>query len=211
LKMAIGDPRISFRAAILDPALTITQPEYITATAGYDAISHAVESFVATRRNAISDCFAREAWRMLSKSFECVLARPFDVEARGAMLAGAHLAGAAIENSMLGATHACANPLTAVFGIAHGAAIAILLPHVVRWNQAVVHHRYRDLYPEGDLADRLDELARTAGLPARLGDCDVRRTDLRDLAAAAAEQWTGRFNPRPFTVDSALEIYECAY
>jgi alcohol dehydrogenase len=211
LKMAIGDARLAFRAAILDPALTLSQPGYITATAGYDAISHAVESYVTTRRNPMSDCFAREAWRLLSHSFECVLKRPNDTGARGGMLLGSHFAGAAIEASMLGATHACANPLTAKYGIAHGAAIALLLPHVVRWNASAAADLYRELYPEGDLADRLDELARAAGLPARLAESGVHPGDLPELAAAAAEQWTGRFNPRPFGFDSALEIYRCAF
>ena len=210
LKMAIGDGRLAFRTAILDPALTLSQPEYITATAGYDAISHAVESYVTTRRNPMSECFAREAWKLLSHSFECVLKRPNDTGARGGMLLGSYFAGAAIEASMLGATHACANPLTAKYGTAHGAAIALLLPHVVRWNDGAAGDLYRDLYPEGDLAERLDELARAAGLPARLTEAGVDPGDLPELAAAAAEQWTGRFNPRPFGFESALEIYRCA-
>ena len=210
LKMAIGDAQLAFRTAILDPALTLSQPEYITATAGYDAISHAVESYVTTRRNPMSDCFAREAWQLLSHSFECVLKRPNDTGARGAMLLGSYFAGAAIEASMLGATHACANPLTAKYGTAHGAAIALLLPHVVRWNETAAGNLYHDLYPEGDLAERLDELARAAGLPARLTDAGVTPGDLPELAAAAAEPWTGRFNPRPFGFESALEIYRCA-
>jgi len=63
----------------------------------------------------------------------------------GAMLLGAHYAGIAIEASMLGATHACANPLTARFGTPHGVAIAVMLPHVVRWNAEVVGDRYADM------------------------------------------------------------------
>ena len=113
VKMACGDPKAAFRAAILDPLLTRSQPREVTATAGYDAISHAVESYVTTRRNTASSVgFAREAWRLLAANFERVLRDPGDLEARGAMLLGAHFAGIAIENSMLGATHACANPLT---------------------------------------------------------------------------------------------------
>lgn len=210
LKMAIGDPQAAFRLAILDPELTLSQPPEITATAGYDAISHAVEAFVTTRRNAMSDCFAREAWRLLSGAFERVLAAPADIDARGDMLMGAHLAGAAIENSMLGATHACANPLTARFGIPHGAAIAVMLPHVVRWNQITVAQRYGELFL-GDLGLRLAELGRCAGLPSRLSELNVPKKNLPDLAADAAQQWTGRFNPRPFDAAAALELYQCAY
>ena len=74
------------------------------------------------------------------------------------MQLGAHLAGIAIEHSMLGATHACANPLTAHYGITHGAAIAALLPHVVRWN----HPSAGDLYRELDASDLGHRLARMA-------------------------------------------------
>lgn len=210
VKMACGDPKAAFRAAILDPLLTRSQPREITATAGYDAISHAVESYVTTRRTPASIGFAREAWRLLAANFERVLRDPDDLEARGAMLLGAHFAGIAIENSMLGATHACANPLTARFGTAHGMAIAALLPHVVRWNQTAAAALYREL-EEGDLAGRLARLAEAAGLPGRLRDLHVPADTLPALSEDAAAQWTGRFNPRAFGVGAALEIYQSAY
>ena len=133
-KMACGDPKAAFAAVILDPALTVSQPTHVAAAAGYDAISHAVETWVTVKRNRASEEFSREAWRLVSGAYERVLAVPGDVEARGAMLLGAYYAGAAIERSMLGATHACANPLTAHYGTRHGVAIAMLLKHVVRWN-----------------------------------------------------------------------------
>jgi alcohol dehydrogenase len=222
VKMACGDPKAAFRVAILDPVLTVSQPRAVTATAGYDAISHAVESFVTTRRSALSDLFAREAWRLLESHYERVLASPTDLEARGAMLFGAHLAGLAIEQSMLGATHACANPLTAREGTEHGVAIAVLLPHVVRWNAGQVGDRYESLLKvagrqpgertagEG-LAARLEELARAGGLPATLRELGVRRDGLPALAGDAATQWTGTFNPRPFDAAGARELYEAAY
>jgi alcohol dehydrogenase len=122
-KMACGDPKAAFRVAILDPVLTVTQPTTVTAVAGFDAISHAVESYVTAKRTAISDLFARDAWRLLAPHYERVLAAPGDLDARGAMLFGSHEAGIAIEHSMLGATHACANPLTARYGTTHGIAI----------------------------------------------------------------------------------------
>jgi alcohol dehydrogenase len=102
-KMACGDPKACFRVAILDPALTVSQPREVTAVVGMDAMSHAVESFVTTRRTSASDLFAKQAWQLLSANYLRVLRSPEDVEARGAMLLGAHLAGVAIEQSMLGA------------------------------------------------------------------------------------------------------------
>src|SRR5437879_2502589 len=89
--MACGDPKAAFRLAILDPLLTRSQARQVTAVTGYDAISHAVESYVTTRRNAASQCFAREAWRLLAANYERVLCDPDDLEARGAMQLGAHL------------------------------------------------------------------------------------------------------------------------
>jgi len=216
VKMACGDPKAAFRIAVLDPELTVSQPRAVTAVAGFDAISHAVESYVTTRRTEISDLFAGAAWRLLDAHYERVLATPGDLEARGAMLLGAHQAGVAIEQSMLGATHACANPLTAQYGTPHGIAIAVLLPHVVRWNAEHVGDRYADLVQAsveaaGRLASRLDALARAGGLPATLRDLGVARDKLPALAADAATQWTGAFNPRPFDAAGALQIYEQAY
>jgi alcohol dehydrogenase len=217
-KMACGDPNAAFRIAILDPSLTLTQPRQVTAVAGYDAISHAVESFVTTRRNEISDLFARDAWRRLDRYYERVLSTPHDIRARGAMLLGAHEAGIAIEQSMLGATHACANPLTARYGTAHGVAIAVMLPHVVRWNGDHVGDRYAELLElcgvEGAaerLATRLEDLRRAAELPAALRELGVPREDFAALAADAATQWTGTCNPRPFDAAAAQELYERAY
>jgi alcohol dehydrogenase len=224
-KMACGDPKAAFRVAILDPALTVTQPREVTAVAGYDAISHAVESYVTTKCSDVSDLFARDAWRLLDGHYERVLEAPDDRLARAAMLWGAHEAGIAIEQSMLGAAHACANPLTARYGTTHGIAIAVMLPHVVRWNAAHVGDRYADLLDRGperaallesdaagvQLARRLEDLRRVAQLPATLREIGVLREDFGALAADAATQWTGTCNPRPFDARSAQELYERAY
>jgi alcohol dehydrogenase len=207
MKMACGDPQAAFRVTILDPLLTLSQPPDVTASAGYDALSHAIESFVCTKRTGMSRMFAREAFRLIDGNFETVLTHPSDVEARGAMLLGSHLAGAAIENSMLGATHACANPLTAHFGTTHGVAIAMLLRHVVRWNKG--HADYGELRPY--LPERLHELAAMAGMPNDLRSAGVDAALFETLSKEAGEQWTGRHNPRPFDAAGAMEIYQCAY
>jgi alcohol dehydrogenase len=208
-KMACGDDKAAFRTVILDPVLTVSQPKAVTAAAGYDAISHAVEAFVTKTRSPESARLAKEAWTLCAAHYERVLQHPHDLAARGAMLRGANLAGAAIELSMLGATHACANPLTATFGTTHGVAIAIMLPHVVRWNAEVVGDLYRELYT-GDLASRLEALARAGGLPRTLGDIGVSEDDLDALAADAAAQWTGQHNPRPFGAEEARRLYVAA-
>jgi alcohol dehydrogenase len=223
VKMACGDAKVAFRVALLDPALTLSQPRSITATSGFDAIAHAVETYVTTKRTPVSEIFSREAWTLLEHNYERVLTQPDDLEARGAMQLGAFYAGVAIENSMLGATHACANPLTARYGTAHGAAIAMLLPSVVRWNERAVGDRYATLLnlssaanqhpnqtPTESLALRLEALAAAGGLERDLSGF-VEKSDLSELAAEAAEQWTGTFNPRPFNKDGAMEVYSCAF
>lgn len=224
VKMACGDPRAAFRVALLDPALTVSQPRSITATSGFDAIAHAVETFVTTKRNPLSQLFSREAWRLLEPNYERVLSQPDNLEARGAMQLGAFYAGVAIENSMLGATHACANPLTARYGTAHGAAIAMLLPSVVRWNETAAGHDYVWLHgwstvagrnnhatPTEELARRLEELAEAGGLRSNLRAIGIDETELPELASEAAAQWTGTFNPRPLDKQGAIEIYQWAY
>src|SRR5215813_10284926 len=220
-KLACGDPQIAFRVALLDPNLTVSQPVSVTATSGFDALAHAVETFVTTKRNHFSEAFSREAWRLLVENYERVLSHPADLAARGAMQLGAFFAGMAIENSMLGATHACANPLTAHYGTTHGVAIALLLPSVVRWNGVVVNERYAELLrlagldhdsnAAEKLASRLAELATAGGLQNSLSKAGVSSEDLSMLALEAAEQWTGRFNPRPFDVRGALEVYRWAF
>jgi alcohol dehydrogenase len=220
-KMACGDPGAAFRVALLDPELTVSLPRAVTAATGYDALSHAVESYVTTKRNALSAVFAREAFRLVDGHFPRVLDTPVDLGARSALRLGAHRAGLAIEASMLGATHACANPLSARYGTIHGVAIGLMLPHVVRWNGASAAPLYGELLrsagrdpgpdPAAALADRLEELAVRAGLPRGLAAAGVDRAELRALAGKAEEQWTGRFNPRRFDAKGALELYETAY
>jgi alcohol dehydrogenase class IV len=216
-KMACGDPSAAMRIALLDPELTATAPRHVTAMAGYDAIAHAVETWVSKRRTPFSDTFSERAWALLSGAFERVLDRPDDMEARSSMLIGSHFAGIAIEQSMLGAAHACSNPLTARYDLAHGLALSLLLPHVVRWNAPIVMDRYalllrsRGMAPAEQLAMILERVADAGGLGGKLRDHGVTVDALPELADLAAQQWTGAFNPRPFDAEGALEIYRAAY
>ena len=222
MKMACGDPKAAFRVALLDPEVTVSQPHKVTAVTGIDALAHAAESFVCTKRNPVSQMYARTAWQYLEPSLGVVLRDPTDLAARGAMQLGANLAGSAIENSMLGCCHSCANPLTAHYGITHGIAIGILLPHVIRFNAPTAGPLYAELARgvgllNGDthaaaevLARRITELMRTAGLPTTLGACGVSQSILPVLAEEASQQWTARFNPRPVNETDLLGIYEAA-
>lgn len=224
-KMACGDPQAAPRVAILDPVLTVTQPRFVTACTGLDAIGHAVETAVTTKRNERSAACARRAFLLADAHFERVLEAPDDLEARAGMLEAAAWAGIAIESSMLGAAHSMANPLTAQFGVVHGEAVALALPHVVRFNAR-----------DEDCARIYAETARDAGLCAQSAaqseavDALVARLErflqlcgtenlrargvdesaISELAEGARAQWTAQFNPRAVDLGDFVELYRQA-
>jgi len=228
-KMACGDRQARFRIVVLDPSLLASAPRRAAAAAGLDALAHAVESLVCRAANPVSRMLSREAWRLLEPSLSSHLAAPAEAGAAGGMLLGAHLAGAAIELSMLGAAHACANPLSARHGVAHGVAVALMLPHVVRWNgtpvgdgpaqdgqaggptPAAVYATLAGCASSEMLAARLEELRAAACLPERLREVGVEAAALRELAREAAQQWTAGFNPRQAGEEALLHLYEQAF
>jgi alcohol dehydrogenase len=223
-KMACLDPKAAARIAILDPTLTLSQPPRVTACTGIDALAHALETAVTKKRNPLSAMFSREAFRLCVTAFPEVLLAPKNLEARGRMLLGAALAGLAIENSMLGAAHAAANPLTAHFGVVHGQAVGVMLPAVIRFNAVEPESRraYAELASTSEancandghaqtceeLAARIDALLGLAQMPRSLGECGVERNSVATLAEEAARQWTATFNPRTVTKEDFAKLYE---
>jgi alcohol dehydrogenase len=214
-KMACGDPKAAARVAILDAKLTVSQPARVTACTGVDALSHALETAVTTRRNALSLAYSREAFQLCSSSLPGVLRDGSQLESRAGMLLGAALAGLAIENSMLGAAHAAANPLTARYQIVHGQAVGVMLPWVVRFNaeNAETAQLYGTLHGGGidSLVSRLDWLLNLAGMPRSLAECAVKPSAIPGLAAEAATQWTATFNPRRVGEADFARLYEAAF
>jgi alcohol dehydrogenase len=214
-KMACGDPKAAARVAILDPTLTVSQPARVTACTGVDALAHALETAVTTKRNALSLACSREAFQLCSSSLPGVVRNGDEMESRAGMLLGAALAGLAIENSMLGAAHAAANPLTAHFRIVHGQAVGIMLPAVVRFNaeHSETARLYEALHGGGvdRLVSRLDWLLNLAGMPRSLGECSVDPAAIPSLAAEAAKQWTATFNPRPPAEADFARLYQAAF
>ncbi len=215
VKMACGDPKAAARIAILDPDLTCSQPVRVTAVTGIDAIAHALETAVTLHRNPLSLMYSREAFRLLAGSFKRVLEHPRDVDARGNMLLGAAFAGTAIENSMLGAAHASANPLTARYGIVHGQAVAVMLPAVIQHNlrdpaaraDYELHARAAGFSGADALPDAVRDWIHAAGLSQDLQTIGVTRESIPQLASDATAQWTGRFNP----VSVAAQDFEALY
>ena len=219
VKMACGDPKAAARAAVLDPELTLTQPPAVAAATGMDALSHALETAVTRRRNPISEMLSREAFRLCARGLRRVFDDPQDIDARADVHLGAALAGMAIENSMFGAAHAAANPLTARYGVLHGHAVGLMLPAVVRFNaqDVEVAPLYHELAVQGGLLEAgpvngtrpasgcpgeriarfLRGYQRRTGLPQSLDGIAFSDRDIEALATDAAQQWTGTFNPRP--------------
>lgn len=226
-KMACLDPKAAARVAILDPALTVSMPARVTACTGIDAIAHAVETAVTKKRNPFSLMFSHEAFKLLAPHFPRVMENAKDLEARGKMLLGAALAGTAIENSMLGAAHSAANPLTAHYGIVHGQAVGMMLPHVIRFNadNDAAKRGYAELASGPEIAcvsegveqavdalvQEIESLLELADIPSSLGECGVREKDLPMLAAEAAKQWTAMFNPRAIGEKDFLGLFQAAF
>jgi alcohol dehydrogenase len=181
-----------------------------------DALSHALETAVTKKRNALSLAYSREAWRLCGHipcRWSCKRA---DLEARAGMLLGAALAGLAIENSMLGAAHAAANPLTAHFRIVHGQAVGLMLPAVIRFNAAdpATARLYEELgeTKAAGLAAKVEWLLNLAGMPRSLAECGVKTSSIPLLAAEAAKQWTAGFNPRPVGREGfRRQLFEAAF
>ncbi len=221
-KLACGDPNAAFRVAILDPCLTVTQPARVTALTGIDALSHALESHVSTKATPASRVFSREAWKLLTKNLPDVFRNPTDIHARSAVQLGAAWAGLAIENAMLGAAHGAANPLTARYKVAHGQAVGLMLPHIIRFNGKVAQDQYRDLaaiaglstiVPEDSLADWIHALLKTTGLYQSLDDVIgtyTKTNEIERLAQEASIQWTSSFNPRPCSSEDFINLYQRA-
>lgn len=213
-KMALGEAGAEPTMALLDPELTLTMPRSVTAQTGIDALVHAIETAVTKPRTPHSLLFSHEAFRLLSANFSRVLETPSDVEAREAMLLGATWAGLAIEYSMLGIAHSLANPLTAHFGVVHGQAVGVMLPHVICFNaeDSAAHRAYEALghAPEA-LAEQVTVWLEQAGLNTNLRACGVDESTLPMLATEAARQWTANFNPRPVTVDDLAALYKAAW
>ena len=225
-KMACGDPKAAARVAILDAELTLSQPPLVAACTGMDALAHAVETAVTTKRNAESLLYAHAACKLINSNFEIALREPENVAARSAMQLGAAYAGMAIERSMLGAAHAMANPLTAHADIIHGKAVGLMLPHVIRFNAAdsATADQYRELAVHADIADvrdnaktavdklvaRVEALLRSSQLAASLSDLGVSEDLIPTLAEEAASQWTATFNPRAITAADFAALYRAA-
>jgi alcohol dehydrogenase class IV len=137
-KLLFGDHHIIPDVAILDPVLTLGLPPFMTAATGMDALSHAIEAITSSQREPFADAFGLHAIRMIKDWLPLAVSNGADVNARGQMLIAACLAGAAFSNAQVGMVHAIAHTLGARHGVHHGTANAVVMPYVMRFNNADV-------------------------------------------------------------------------
>lgn len=226
-KMACGDRKALPKVTILDPELTLSQPPAVSACTGIDALSHAIESLVTTKRNKFSNRHAKIGFKLINSSLPDIFKVPNNLDSRGRVLLGAAHAGAAIENSMLGAAHSIANPLTATKGVIHGVAVGMALPKVMKFNsvQPETNYIYAELAYECGIAelsntqqqatqlliDRVTRIIEHAEIPHCLKEFGFNQQDIFSLAKDASEQWTARFNPRSLNLEDFENIYSSLF
>lgn len=145
VKIAIVSKAVVPDAALIDPQLTVTMDRELTANTGVDALTHAVEAYVSNAHGPITDLFALEAVRRISRHLPAAINDPEDLNARGGMMLGSMYAGLAFSNAILGAVHAMAHSLGGLLDLPHGQCNAMLLDHVIDYNFSAAQERYADI------------------------------------------------------------------
>lgn len=233
LKVGISSPHLVPLAAICDPELTMTCPPGLTAIAGADALTHAIEAFTATRRpltpglsqervfigkNTLSDQFALRAIALLWQGLETACRDGANAEARGKVMLGATLAGLAFGVAGTAAAHAIQYPIGALTHTAHGTGVACLMPYVMGWNAPAIAPELVEMAGAMGLPSGDQVIPAITGLFARIG---IPRS-LRELGLAedrldwVAEQSLGitrliQNNPRPLTPDDMRHLLAAAF
>jgi alcohol dehydrogenase class IV len=227
VKLAVNAWPLIADWAVLDASLTLGLPAHVTAATGIDAIVHSVEAYTSARlKNPLSDALAREAFRLLTDNLLKAIEEPGNIEARSAMLLGAHLAGQAFANAPVAGVHALAYPLGGIHHLPHGLSNALMLRVVLQHNSEAARELYAELAPilapecggQGSqarcamLIDRLDRMVQASGLKPRLRDHGIPETDIPMLAREAMKQTRLLVNnPCPIEEEDARRLYEAAW
>lgn len=211
VKMTIMGRSVVPDISLTDPRLLATMPSELAAATGLDALTHAIESYVSLGHNPLADGHALNAARLVGKALNRSVEAPRDEQARLWMAQASLEAGLAFSNAILGATHAMSHQVGGLLDLPHGVINGVLLPHVVRFNAAVVPERFAALaqamgldvdgVPPDVAADLLAEhvaaLAESVGAPRRLSDLGVGEADVDRMAATAVRDACLTTNPRP--------------
>ncbi len=225
IKMAIVDKHVTPVLSVNDPRLMKNMPPKLTAATGMDALTHAVEAYVSTAANPITDACALKAVTLISENLANAVADGKDMQARDQMAYAQLLAGMAFNNASLGYVHAMAHQLGGFYDLPHGVCNAVLLPHVQRFNSQVAAARLKDItaamgedvqgLSDADGAKRcielIEALSKQVGIPAGLEELGVKKEDFAVLATNAMKDACGFTNPIQPTHDQVVEIFSAAY
>ncbi len=207
--------------ALIDPATLTTMPAYLTACTGIDALVHAIEAFVSSGSSALTDMYALEAIRLVSRNLKACIDSPKDVALREQVMRGSMYAGLAFSNASLGAVHAMAHSLGGRLDLAHGECNAILLDHVMAYNLDAVPERVKPIgealglhmdgltfeEAEAHVLRRVRELKLEVSVNRTLNQVGVSASDLPELSQAAAKDPCMLTNPRPMNPADIKAVY----
>lgn len=224
VKMAIVDWRVTPDLAINDPLLMMKMPPSLTAATGMDALTHAVEAYVSTDANPVTDACALQAIRLIARYLRVAVARGDDLEARDRMAYAQYLAGMAFNNAGLGHVHAMSHQLGGMYNLPHGVCNALLLPHVCEANLMAAQERYADIAEalgENIYALPLREAAQMAvvairslsvdvGIPSNLTELGVQDKDIDAMVEHAQQDVCALTNPRRLNDKEVAAIFRAA-
>ncbi|MCY4261017.1 MAG: iron-containing alcohol dehydrogenase [Rhodobacteraceae bacterium] len=210
-KMIFRSSEMTARVAILDPQLSVTAPPGVTASSGYDAVTHAVEAFTSKASGPVTDPIAVSAMERLARWLPVAYAEPGNLEARGECLIGSMQAAIAFNSAHLGLAHAIAGALGALHHVPHGLANALGLPWTMAFNHPQLGEKgdlIAGLYGGGTAAEGLSRLRHTVGLDISLDDYVTGEAALDDVAKGASRSGQVRVNPRESSVQEIRTILE---
>lgn len=225
IKYPLADFEITPDIAILDESIPLTMPKKLTAHTGMDAMTHAIEAYVATARSSFSDPLALKA---ISDIYDSIVASyNEDAEARGKMHIAQCLAGMAFSNALLGIVHSLAHKVGAQYGIPHGCCNAIMLPYVIQYNSRVCMERFADIARIMGLPGRTNEqltnslvqaikdLNKKLDIPLSYKEYGVTEEKFKETVDFIAENavldpCTGS-NPRETDVENMKKVFTCTY
>lgn len=218
VKMAIVDINVLPIIAVNDPELMITMPKSLTAATGMDALTHAVEAYVSTACNPVTDACAVKAIKLVFDNLKAAVDNGNDIDARDNMAYAEYLAGMAFSNASLGYVHAMAHQLGGFYDLPHGVCNAILLPHVCEFNKSVSAKRFEELAVEIGLEANADafinaikELSASIDIPQGLSKFDIfNESDIPTLTENALKDACGLTNPIQANSDQITNIYKNA-
>lgn len=224
VKMAIVDWRVTPDLAINDPLLMMKMPASLTAATGMDALTHAVEAYVSTDANPVTDACALQAIRLIAKYLRVAVARGDDLEARDRMAYAQYLAGMAFNNAGLGHVHAMSHQLGGMYNLPHGVCNALLLPHVCEANLMAAQERYADIAEalgENTYGLAVREAAQMAvvairalsvdvGIPSTLSELGVQDKDIETMVEHAQKDVCAATNPRRLNDQEVAAIFRAA-